>query len=45
VAGYGWNRVRCTASMENVLNEDYRIHGSGFNQPGRNLRLSAEYRF
>jgi len=44
--GYQWNRrAFLTASVENVLNEDYRIHGSGFNQPGRNLRLSAEYRF
>jgi outer membrane receptor protein involved in Fe transport len=28
-----------------VLDEDYRIHGSGYNQPGRNLKVSLEYRF
>lgn len=37
-----WSLV---AACENVMDKDYRIHGSGSNEPGRNLVLSAEYRF
>jgi hemoglobin/transferrin/lactoferrin receptor protein len=33
------------ASLENILDADYRIHGSGVNEPGRNLILSAEVKF
>lgn len=45
-AGYDWKgRVRAVAALENVLNEDHRIHGSGYNQPGRNAKVSVEYRF
>ncbi len=33
------------ASLENILNEDYRIHGSGLNEPGRNLILTAQHNF
>lgn len=44
--GYDWkSKVRVVAALENVLDEDYRIHGSGYNQPGRNLKVSLEYRF
>lgn len=32
-------------SLENILNEDYRIHGSGVNEPGRNLILTIVYNF
>jgi hemoglobin/transferrin/lactoferrin receptor protein len=32
-------------SLENIFNEDYRIHGSGVNEPGRNLVLTAAYTF
>jgi hemoglobin/transferrin/lactoferrin receptor protein len=32
-------------ALENVLDQDYRIHGSGINEPGRNLVLTAAYRF
>lgn len=37
----------CTvnAAIENVLNADYRLHGSGINEPGRNFVVSAEVRF
>lgn len=44
--GYDW-KGRCfvTVALENLLNEDYRLHGSGFNQPGRNFKLGLEYRF
>ena len=45
-AGYDWKgKVYVTAALENALNEDYRLHGSGYNQPGRNFKLSLEYRF
>lgn len=32
-------------SVENLLNEDYRIHGSGVNEPGRNVILTASCSF
>lgn len=42
-AGYNWkHHVRAVAALENVLDEDYRIHGSGYNQPGRNFKFSLE---
>jgi hemoglobin/transferrin/lactoferrin receptor protein len=45
-AGYNWqSKVFVTAAIENILDEDYRLHGSGINQPGRDFRLSLEYRF
>ncbi|HYE29819.1 MAG TPA: TonB-dependent receptor [Methylomirabilota bacterium] len=45
-AGYDWRgRLKLVAALENALNEDYRIHGSGYNQPGRNFKISCEYRF
>lgn len=34
-----------TLAMENVLDADYRIHGSGVNEPGRNVIVTADYRF
>ena len=53
--GYAVTDVRCgwrvkeglsvVAAVENALDKDYRIHGSGSNEPGRNFILSAEYRF
>lgn len=44
----GWRAgkgVSVVAGVENVFDKDYRIHGSGSNEPGRNFILSAEYRF
>ncbi len=44
----GWRAtpsLTLTAALENVTNADYRIHGSGLNEPGRNLILSAAYRY
>lgn len=32
-------------SAENLFDTDYRIHGSGVNEPGRNIILTAAYRF
>ena len=53
--GYAVTDLRCgwrireglsvVAAVENVWDKDYRIHGSGSNEPGRNFILSAEYRF
>ena len=37
--------VALTLALENVADEDYRIHGSGVNEPGRNLVLQAEWTF
>jgi hemoglobin/transferrin/lactoferrin receptor protein len=39
------NGVDLSLSVENVLDEDYRIHGSGVNEPGRNLILTASCEF
>lgn len=44
----GWNPCRnatLSAALENLLNEDYRIHGSGVNEPGRNFVITAQLRF
>jgi len=37
--------LQLTLALENLANEDYRIHGSGVNEPGRNLVLQAEWIF
>lgn len=37
--------VTMTLALENVTDEDYRIHGSGVNEPGRQLVVTADYRF
>lgn len=45
-AGWRINRNWSTSlSLENITDEDYRIHGSGVNEPGRNLIAMATYRF
>ena len=44
----GWNPCRYatpSAAVENLTDEDYRIHGSGANEPGRDLVLMADFRF
>jgi hemoglobin/transferrin/lactoferrin receptor protein len=44
----GWEPVKNTTlslALENVTDENYRIHGSGLNEPGRNLILALERRF
>jgi hemoglobin/transferrin/lactoferrin receptor protein len=38
-------RVRVTGAVENLLDEDYRIHGSGLNMPGRNFVLGLTASF
>ena len=37
--------LRISAAIENLLDKDYRIHGSGLNEPGRNFILSADWEF
>jgi hemoglobin/transferrin/lactoferrin receptor protein len=45
-AGWRANRLlRLSAAIENLRNKDYRIHGSGLNEPGRNLVLIARTDF
>jgi hemoglobin/transferrin/lactoferrin receptor protein len=45
-AGAEVNRyLTWTAAVENLTNEDYRIHGSGQNEPGTNFVLAMEAKF
>jgi len=37
-------RTRVTVGIENLFNKDYRIHGSGQNEPGRALVVSWDVR-
>jgi len=37
--------IDVTFAIENVTNADYRIHGSGINEPGRNFVFGLEMRF
>jgi hemoglobin/transferrin/lactoferrin receptor protein len=37
--------LRLRAGVDNVFDEDYRIHGSGSNMPGRNLIVGATLSF
>jgi hemoglobin/transferrin/lactoferrin receptor protein len=32
--------VNLSLALDNITDEDYRIHGSGVNEPGRNLVAS-----
>ncbi|HYC00603.1 MAG TPA: TonB-dependent receptor [Candidatus Limnocylindrales bacterium] len=44
----GWNvneHVRLTAALENVTDENYRIHGSGTNEPGINFIVGIDNRY
>ena len=44
----GWrarDNILFTAAVENLVNQEYRAHGSGQNEPGVNLVLGAEIRF
>ena len=40
-----WRDLDLTLALENVTDEDYRIHGSGVNEPGRNLVVQADWTF
>lgn len=37
--------VSLSASLENVGNHDYRVHGSGVNAPGRNFVVTVDFWF
>ncbi|MEM6671396.1 MAG: TonB-dependent receptor [Planctomycetota bacterium] len=37
--------VDATVALENITDEDYRVHGSGQNRPGRNLVVGVRWSF
>jgi len=39
------DRWQATAAVENILDRNYRLHGSGIDATGRNLLLSLRYRW
>jgi len=44
----GWQikeNVKLTVALENLTDEDYRIHGSGQNELGRSLNISLSFSF
>lgn len=44
----GWrlhDNVNLTLVLENITNEDYRVHGSGQNEPGRNFVIGMDITF
>jgi hemoglobin/transferrin/lactoferrin receptor protein len=41
--GYNWQKLHVQLSLYNLLNRDYRLHGSGVNAVGRSLLLTLEY--
>ncbi|MDX9787353.1 MAG: TonB-dependent receptor [Desulfobacterales bacterium] len=44
----GWHLTKnltASAGIENITDEDYRIHGSGLNEPGRNFIATLEATF
>ena len=45
-AGYEFSpKARMTFAIENLTDKDYRIHGSGLNEPGTNVVLGMELKF
>ncbi len=44
-AGYTFSDLRLNVGLQNLLNEDYRTHGSGINGVGRSAFLSATVSF
>lgn len=47
-ARVGWNAredLRLQLALENLADKRYREHGSGLDEPGRNLSLSLDWRF
>jgi hemoglobin/transferrin/lactoferrin receptor protein len=43
--GYSYKNVSLNIAFQNLLNEDYRTHGSGVNGVGRSASLSANWVF
>ena len=44
-ASIDFNKVVLRTGVANIFNQDYRMHGSGINGLGRNLYISAQFRF
>ncbi len=40
-----WEDATLIIALDNVTNTNYRIHGSGINEPGRNLVIALDVRF
>jgi hemoglobin/transferrin/lactoferrin receptor protein len=38
------SNVHVSAAIENVTDQNYRVHGSGVNEAGRNVVLTMEWR-
>jgi outer membrane receptor protein involved in Fe transport len=45
LAGYQLPSVKFNIGIQNILNEDYRTHGSGINGVGRSAWASVEWVF
>lgn len=43
--GYSFKNLSISVALQNLLNEDYRTHGSGVNGVGRSASLSANWVF
>lgn len=43
--GYTWNLLAADLSFRNILNKDYRYHGSGINGYGRSVFLTVQVNF
>jgi outer membrane receptor protein involved in Fe transport len=41
-SGFDWKYLAIDLSVKNILNKDYRYHGSGINGYGRSLFLTLE---
>lgn len=44
-AGYTWKWLNLTAGLNNIFDNDYRIHGSGINGYGRSLWVALQLSF
>lgn len=44
-ASIDFNKLVLRSGVANIFNQDYRMHGSGINGLGRNLYISAQFRF
>ncbi|MFC1497482.1 TonB-dependent receptor [Verrucomicrobiota bacterium] len=45
-AGYNVSKdVTISAAVENITDEDYRVHGSGVNEPGQNIIVTTDWVF
>ncbi len=39
------DKLLLNLALENLLDENYRVHGSGQNEPGRNFVIAVDYKF